>query len=60
MSGIASRAASQVGQVASKAAGRAAQQGTSKQPRGVLQKGAKRDPELYVREIRKLLFAQPA
>ena len=48
MSAAASRIAGQVGQAATRAAGRAAEAGGSDKPAGVLQKGAKRDPELYV------------
>ena len=42
------RAASKVGQAATKAAGKAAESGSSDKKAGVLQKGAKKDPELYV------------
>ena len=48
MSAAASRIIGQVGQAATRAAGRAAEAGGSDKPAGVLQKGAKRDPELYV------------
>jgi len=47
MSAAAGRMASKVGQAATKAAGKAAEAGSSEKA-GVLQKGAKRDPELYV------------
>ncbi|MCJ1383267.1 hypothetical protein MMC17_006380 [Xylographa soralifera] len=48
MSAAATRIASQVGQAATRAAGRVAEAGGSDKPAGVLQKGAKRDPELYI------------
>ena len=48
MSAAAGRVASKVGQAATRAAGKAADAGSSDKPAGVLQKGAKRDPELYV------------
>ncbi len=48
MSAAAGRAASKVGQAASKAAGKANEVGSKKGPDSALQKGAKRDPELYV------------
>lgn len=45
----AGRVASKVGQAATKSAGRAAEAGSSHSGKeGVLNKGAKRDPELYV------------
>ena len=47
MSATVGRVASKVGQAATKAAGKAAEAGSSEK-QGVLQKGAKRDPELYV------------
>jgi len=47
MSATAGRVASKVGQAASKAAGKAAEAGSSDK-QSVLQKGAKRDPELYI------------
>ena len=37
-----------IGSAATKAAGRVANSGASDKKAGVLQKGAKRDPELYV------------
>lgn len=46
MSAAAGRMASKVGSAASKVAGKAAESGEQKT--GVLQKGAKKDPELYV------------
>ena len=48
MSATAGRVASKVGSTATKAVGKAAESGKAGQ-QGVLQKGAKRDPELYVR-----------
>ena len=51
MSAAAGRIAGKVGQAATRVAGRAAEAGGSDKPAGVLQKGAKRDPELYVRQI---------
>jgi len=48
MSGTAARVASKIGSAASATAAKAAEAGSSKST-GVLQKGAKRDPELYVR-----------
>lgn len=45
MSATAGRVASKVGQAATRAAGKAAE---ADKKTGVLQKGAKRDPELYV------------
>ena len=48
MSALAGRAASKVGQAATKAAGKAAESGGSSQRQSVLQKAAKKDPELYV------------
>ncbi|KAI9879902.1 MAG: hypothetical protein M1830_006569 [Pleopsidium flavum] len=47
MSGTAGRVASKIGQAATQAAGKAAESGSNKKS-GVLQKGAKRDPELYI------------
>ena len=49
MSAAIGRAAGKVGQAATKAAGKAAESGSSDKKAGVLQKGAKKDPELYVR-----------
>ncbi|KAI4135844.1 MAG: hypothetical protein LQ347_000297 [Umbilicaria vellea] len=46
MSAVAGRMASKVGSAASKVAGKAAESGDKKT--GVLQKGAKKDPELYI------------
>ena len=40
--------ASKVGSAATRAAGKAAESGGTDQKQGVLKKGAKRDPELYV------------
>ncbi|MCJ1400108.1 hypothetical protein MMC11_003311 [Xylographa trunciseda] len=48
MSATAGRIASKVGQAATRVAGKAADAGGSDKPAGVLQKGAKRDPELYI------------
>ena len=48
MSALAGRAASKVGRAATQAAGKAAESGESSQRQSVLQKAAKRDPELYV------------
>ncbi|KAL8956834.1 MAG: hypothetical protein Q9193_005746, partial [Seirophora villosa] len=53
MSAAANRIAAKVAETATKAAGRTAQSGSSsggvqKGKQSVLQKGAKRDPELYV------------
>lgn len=48
MSATIGRAASKIGQSATKVVGKAAESGSSDKPAGVLQKGAKRDPELYV------------
>lgn len=50
MSGTAGRVAGKIGQAATQAAGKAAEAGSNKKS-GVLQKGAKRDPELYVRRL---------
>ncbi|MCJ1226156.1 hypothetical protein MMC12_002805 [Toensbergia leucococca] len=47
MSATAGRVASKVGSTATKAVGKAAESGKAGQ-QGVLQKGAKRDPELYI------------
>jgi len=47
MSATVGRVASKVGQAATKAAGKAAEAGSSEK-QSVLQKGAKRDPELYI------------
>lgn len=49
MSAAAGRAAGKVGQAVAKAATKANEAGSGKGPDSVLQKGAKRDPELYVR-----------
>ena len=48
MSATAGRMASKLGQTATRAAGKAAEAGGPDKKTGVLQKGAKRDPELYV------------
>lgn len=49
MSASLGRAASKVGQAAANSAGKAAEAGSSSgKAGGVLKKGAKRDPELYV------------
>ena len=48
MASAASRMAGKVGGPISKVAGQAAQSGKNLKNQGVLQKGAKRDPELYV------------
>ncbi|MCJ1235967.1 hypothetical protein MMC14_003943 [Varicellaria rhodocarpa] len=48
MSAAIGRAAGKVGQAATKAAGKAAESGSSDKKAGVLQKGAKKDPELYI------------
>jgi len=48
MSAAAGRAATKVGQVAGRAASKANEVGNKKGPESALQKGAKRDPELYV------------
>ena len=48
MSATAGRVVSKVSQAATRAAGKAAEAGASDKKSGVLQKGAKRDPELYV------------
>ncbi|MCJ1337671.1 hypothetical protein MMC09_002954 [Bachmanniomyces sp. S44760] len=46
MSAVAGRAGSKVAEAATKAAGKAAESGGKE--KGVLQRGAKRDPELYI------------
>lgn len=43
--------AGKIGQAAGRAASRANEVGNKKGPDGALQKGAKRDPELYVRYV---------
>lgn len=48
MSAAAGRAAGKVGQAAGRAAAKANEVGSKKGPDGPLNKGAKRDPELYV------------
>lgn len=48
MSAAAGRVAGKMGAAASKAAGKAAETGNKSGKQGSLQKGAKRDPELYV------------
>ena len=48
MSAAAGRIASKVGQAATRVAGKAAESGSADKQQSVLQKGAKRDPELYV------------
>ncbi|MCJ1474587.1 hypothetical protein MMC13_003246 [Lambiella insularis] len=48
MSAAAGRMAGKVGQAATRAAGKAADAAGSDKPAGVLQKGAKKDPELYI------------
>ncbi|MCJ1263322.1 hypothetical protein MMC22_003192 [Lobaria immixta] len=48
MSAAAGRVAGKVGAAASKAAGKAAETGNKSGKQGSLQKGAKRDPELYI------------
>lgn len=48
MASAASRMVGKVGGPISKVAGQAAQSGKNPKNQGVLQKGAKRDPELYV------------
>ena len=58
MSAAVSRAAGKVGQAATKAAGKAAESGSSDKKAGVLQKGAKRDPELYVRGLSNLALSR--
>ena len=50
MSAVAGRAGSKVAEAATKAAGKAAESGGKE--KGVLQRGAKRDPELYVSSLR--------
>ena len=52
MSAVAGRAASKVGQAATKAAGKAAESGSPGKKQSVLQKGARKDPELYVYDSR--------
>ena len=51
MSAAAGRMASKVGQAATRVAGKAAESGGSDKQQSVLQKGAKRGPELYVGRI---------
>ena len=51
MSAVASRAASKVGQTAGRAVAKANEVGAKKGPDSTLNKGAKRDPELYVRKV---------
>ena len=51
MSAAAGRAVGKIGQAAGRAASRANEVGNKKGPDGALQKGAKRDPELYVRLV---------
>ena len=48
MSAAAGRMANKVGQAATRVAGKAAESGGPDKQQSVLQKGAKRDPELYV------------
>ncbi|MDI1486982.1 MAG: hypothetical protein OHK93_006244 [Ramalina farinacea] len=48
MSAAAGRAAGKVGQAAGRAAAKANEVGSKKGPDGPLNKGAKRDPELYI------------
>ncbi len=55
MSGTAGRVASKIGQAATQAAGKAAESGSNKKT-GVLSKGAKKDPELYVRRFEATLY----
>ena len=48
MSAVAGRVAGKVGQAAGKVASKANEAGSGKGKESALQKGAKRDPELYV------------